>query len=56
MQTVGDDLGRVINEVILMVNYIKSKPLKSRLFHQIYEEMGAHFKTLLLHTQVRWVS
>ena len=52
VQTVGDDLGRVTNEVILMVSYIKSKPLKSRLFHQICEEMGARFKTLLLHTQV----
>ena len=55
-QTVGDDLRRVTNEVILMVNYIKSKLLESRLFHQICEEMGAHFKTLLLHTQVRWLS
>ena len=32
-QTVGNDLRRVMNEVILMVNYIKSKPIKSRLFH-----------------------
>ena len=55
-QTVGEDLRRVINEVILMVSYIKSKLLKSRQFHQICEEMGAHFKTLLLHTQVRWLS
>ena len=54
-QTVGDDLRRVINKVILIVNYIKSKLLKSRLFHQIYEEMGAHFKTPLLLTQIRWL-
>ena len=46
-QTVGDDLRRVINQMILIVNYIKSKPLKSRLFYQICEEMGAHFKTPL---------
>ena len=39
-----------------MVNYIKIKPLKSRLFHQICEEMDAHFKTLLLRTQVCWLS
>ena len=55
-QTVGNGLRRVINEVILIVNYIKSKPLKSRLFRQICEEMGAHFKTPLLHTQIRWLS
>ena len=39
-----------------MVNYIKSSSLKSRLFYQICEEMGARFKTLLSHTQVRWLS
>ena len=55
-QTVRNDLRRVMNEVILIVNYIKSKPLKLKLFHQICEEMSAHFKTLLLHTQVRWLS
>ena len=55
-QTVGDGLRRVIDKVIQMVNYIKSKPLKSRLFYQICEEMDARFKTLLLHTQVRWLS
>ena len=55
-QTVGDDLPRVIDKVIEMVNYIKSKPLKSRLFYQICEEMDARFKTLLLQTQVRWFS
>ena len=39
-----------------MVNYIKSRPLKLRLFYQICEEMDAHFKTRLLQTQVHWLS
>ena len=54
-QTVLDDLQKVIDEVIQMVNYTKSRPLKSRLFCQICKEMGACFKTLLLHTQVHWL-
>ena len=55
-QTVGDDLRKVIHEVVQMVNYIKSRPLKSRLFHQLCDEMGAHFTKLLLHTEVCWLS
>ena len=55
-QALEDDLRRVIDKVIQMVNYIKSRPLKSRLFYQICEEIGARFKTLLLHTQLRWLS
>ena len=46
----------MIDKVIQMVNYIKSRPLKSRLFYQICEEMGARFKTPLLHTEVHWLS
>ena len=55
-QTVGDDLRRVIDEVIQMVNYIKIRPLKLRLFYQIFEEIGARFKTILLLILVRWLS
>uniref|UniRef100_A0A0L8G145 DUF4371 domain-containing protein n=1 Tax=Octopus bimaculoides TaxID=37653 RepID=A0A0L8G145_OCTBM len=49
--TVGDDLSRVINKVVQMVFYIKSRPLKSRLFAHICEEMGPNFEKLLLHTE-----
>ena len=55
-QTIGNDLRRVIDKVVQMVNYIKSRPLKSRLFAHICEEMGAKFKNLILHTEVRWLS
>ncbi|CAI9721755.1 Hypothetical predicted protein [Octopus vulgaris] len=50
-QTVGNDLQSVINEVVQMVNRIKRRPLKSRLFVHICEEMGARFKKCLLHTE-----
>ncbi|KAM4808386.1 zinc finger BED domain-containing protein 5-like [Rhinophrynus dorsalis] len=55
-QTIGNDLKKVMDKVVQMVNYIKSRPLKSRLFAHICEEMGARFKKLLLHTEVRWLS
>ena len=38
------------------MNYIKSRPLKSRLFSQLCAEMGADHQSLILHTEVRWLS
>ncbi|XP_077970335.1 zinc finger BED domain-containing protein 5-like [Styela clava] len=38
------------------MNFIKSKPLQSRLFEKLCEEMGSNHKTLLMHTEIRWLS
>ena len=46
----------MLKEVIEMVNYIKARPLKSRLFTKLYKEMEANYENLLLHTQARWLS
>ncbi len=49
-----------LNEVLLtavkIVNFIKSRPLQSRLFTAFCIEMGAEHQQLLLHTEVRWLS
>ena len=55
-KTLGSDLKEVLNKVVKMVNYIKSRPLKSRLFAKLCKEMGANYANLLLHTEVRWLS
>ena len=55
-KTVGKELEHVLNRTVAMVNYIKSKPLKSRLFAALCEEMGSEHVNLLLHTEVRWLS
>ena len=39
-----------------MVNYIKARPLKSRLFAKICKEMEANYENILLHTEARWLS
>lgn len=35
---------------------IKSRPLNSRLFNAVCQEMGADHQSLLFHTEVRWLS
>ena len=42
-----------MNQVARMFNYIKRRPFQSRLLAKICEEMGAKFKNVLLHTEVR---
>ena len=46
----------MLKEVIKMVNYIKARPLKSRLFTKLCKEMEANYENLLLHTEARWLS
>ncbi|MBN3310246.1 ZBED5 protein, partial [Amia calva] len=39
-----------------IVNFIKTRPIKSRLFAPLCKEMGSEYESLLLHTKVRWLS
>ncbi len=58
-KTIGSDLKVVMRKVVQMVNlnnWFKSRPLKSRLFAHICEEMGAKFTNLILYTEVRWLA
>ena len=51
-KTLGDELKKVLNQVIEMVNFIKSRLLKCRLFEQICIGMNSQHKRLLLHSEV----
>ncbi len=51
-----NDLRSVLDEAVKIVNLIKARPLNARLLHILCDELGAHYKQLLLHTEVRWLS
>ncbi len=55
-KTIGDDLKGVLETAVKMVNYIKQRPLKSRIFTKICESMESAHLCLILHTEVRWLS
>ena len=55
-RTLGEDLREVLDEVVHMVNFTKTRPVKSRLFEQICTNMESQNRRLLLHTDVRWLS
>ena len=50
------DMISVLDQVITIVNFIKSRALASRLFSQLCEAMDSEYKCLLYHTKGRWLS
>ena len=55
-RTVGEDLKTVLDKVVQMVNFNKSRPLKSCIFVHICHEIETNHYNLLLHAEVRWLS
>uniref|UniRef100_A0A8C6SUE5 HAT C-terminal dimerisation domain-containing protein n=1 Tax=Neogobius melanostomus TaxID=47308 RepID=A0A8C6SUE5_9GOBI len=50
------ELRNVFQTSVKMVNFIKARPVQSRLFAQLCHEMGSEHEALLFHTEVRWLS
>ena len=55
-KTMPPELAEVLDEAVQIVNYIKSRPLKTHLLSQLCAETGADHHSLILHTEVRWLS
>ncbi|XP_059372832.1 zinc finger BED domain-containing protein 5-like [Carassius carassius] len=50
------DLHDVMTDVITTVNYIKTRPVKARIFSALCEEMGSDHTAVLFHSESRWLS
>lgn len=55
-KTMPQKLNEVFDQVVSMVNIIKMRPIKSRIFRQLCSSMDAGYECLLLHTEARWLS
>ncbi len=55
-QKMSPELNSVLNDAVKVINPIKANALNLRLFEQLYEDMDAEHKRLLLFTEVRWLS
>ena len=55
-KTLPDDGKSVLDRAVKLVNFIKVRSLKSRIFKNLCKEMGAEHTGLLLHSEVRWLS
>ncbi|XP_060872696.1 zinc finger BED domain-containing protein 5-like [Metopolophium dirhodum] len=55
-QNMCPSLNTVLQTVIKVVNYIKTRPVKARFFKKICEEMGAEHTALLFYCNSRWLS
>ena len=55
-KTLGTKLKKVCDQVMEMVNFIKTRLVKARIFELLCENMDSQHTRLLLPTEVRWLS
>ncbi len=44
-----------MTDIIAIVNYIKTQPVKAWIFSALYEEMGSDHTAILFHSESRWL-
>ena len=45
-----------LNQIIKLINFVKTSALNTRLFKQLYEDLNSNHTCLLYYTEVRWLS
>jgi len=55
-KTMAPELKNVLDRAVLIINFIKSRPLQARLFEILCKEMCRSHTALLFHAEVRWLS
>ena len=54
--TLPPRLRLVLDDVVCMINTIKSSSLNTQLYFLLCQELGSDHEALLFHTEVRWLS
>ncbi|KAF2362564.1 protein of unknown function DUF4371 [Trinorchestia longiramus] len=54
-KTLPGNLRSSLNLAIKVVNFVKNSSLNARLFAALCSDLGTDYKTLLFHTEVRWL-
>jgi hypothetical protein len=52
----ADSLKDVLDTTVKIVNFVKARPLNSRVFYALCNDRCSEHITLLQHTEVRWLS
>lgn len=55
-RNITPELNFVMEIIIKVVNYIKTRPVKARFFHKLCEELGAEHTSLIYYCNSRWLS
>jgi hypothetical protein len=55
-KTVGEDLKQILDVAVSLVNFIKRRLLKSRIFAKLCERIQKDHVTIFQLTEVRWLS
>ncbi|RVD91737.1 Zinc finger MYM-type protein [Tubulinosema ratisbonensis] len=50
------ELNDMLQNVVKIINFIKSQALNSRLFSNLCKDRDSNYTSLLLHAEVRWLS
>ena len=53
---IPDSLKDILDTTVKMVNFVKARPLNSRVCYALCNDMGSDLVTLLQHTEGGWVS
>ena len=56
VKTIWLELQQVLNEIIKMVIYVKTRALKSKIFENCCKKIGAQNTNIILLTEIRWLS
>jgi hypothetical protein len=51
-----NSLKSVLDNAVQIVNFIKARPLNSRLFKLLCNNTGSEYETLIFHTEIRLLS